>query len=138
MKILLAVDDSEYSTAAVNEVAQRTWPRRSTLRILKVIEQFPIGVEPWVGESEGLDQIDAELKRRASRLIKKITEQFKKKDLTVQSVIRNGSAASEIVAEAERWAADLIVVGSHGYNAIKRLFFGSVALSVVSHAPLFS
>ena len=90
MKILLAVDDSEYSTAAVNEVAQRTWPRRSTLRILKVIEPFPIGVEPWVGESEGLDQIDAELKRRASRLIKKITEQFKKKDLTVQSVIRNG------------------------------------------------
>jgi nucleotide-binding universal stress UspA family protein len=135
MRILLAVDDSEYSTAAVNEVAKRPWPGRSMVKILNVVEPVPIGVEPWVGEIESLDQIEAELKTRASRLIKKITERLKKKDLRVQSVIRNGSAASEIVGEAEEWPADLIVVGSHGYNAIKRLFLGSVALSVITHAP---
>jgi nucleotide-binding universal stress UspA family protein len=100
-----------------------------------VVEPFPIGVEPWVGQSESLDQIDAELKRRASRLIKKITERLKKQDLRVQSAIRHGGAASEIVKEAERWAADLIVVGSHGYKPIERFFLGSVALSVVSHSP---
>jgi nucleotide-binding universal stress UspA family protein len=105
------------------------------VRILKVVEPFQIGVEPWVGQSKGLDQIDVELKRRASHLIKKITERLKKKDLRVQSAIRHDGAASEIVEEAKRWAADLIVVGSHGYNAIERLFFGRVALSGVSHSP---
>ena len=30
---------------------------------------------------------------------------------------------------------DLIVVGSHGYSGIKRWLLGSVAQSVVSHAP---
>jgi len=83
-----------------------------------------------------LDQIDVELKRRASHLIKKITERLKKQDLRVhQSAIRHDGVAPEIVEEAKRWAADLIVVGSHGYNAIERLFLGSVALSVVSHSP---
>ena len=84
---------------------------RPTLRILKVVEPFPIGVEPWVGQSKGLDQIDVELKRHASHLIKKITERLKKQDLRVQSAIRHDGAASEIVKEAKRWAADLIVVG---------------------------
>ena len=32
-------------------------------------------------------------------------------------------------------SADLIVLGSHGYTGIKRFLLGSVALSVVSHAP---
>jgi len=135
MKILLAVDDSEYSTAAVNEVAKRPWPGSSSVKILKVVEPLPLGVEPWVGGSEGLDELDTELKKRANSLIKKTIERLKKNDLKVQSVIRHGSAASKIVEEAESWAADLIVVGSHGYSAIERLFLGSVAMSVVSHAP---
>ena len=36
---------------------------------------------------------------------------------------------------AEEWSADLVVVGSHGYTGLKRLLLGSVAQSVVSHAP---
>ena len=135
MKILLAVDDSEYSIAAVNEVAKRPFPGGSTVKILKVVEPIPIGVEPWIGGREGLDELDSELKKRAGSLIKKTSERLKKNDLKVESVIRYGSAASEIVEEAERWDADLVVVGSHGYNAIERFFLGSVAMSVVSHAP---
>jgi len=42
---------------------------------------------------------------------------------------------SVIVDEAENWKADLIVVGSHGYTGIKKWLLGSVAQSVVSHAP---
>ena len=40
-----------------------------------------------------------------------------------------------IVDEAKDWPADLIVVGSHGYSGVKRWLLGSVAQSVVSHAP---
>ena len=65
----------------------------------------------------------------------KSVERLKKTVVRAQSVLRTGSAASEIVDEAEKWPADLIVLGSHGYGAPKRLFLGSVALSVVSHAP---
>lgn len=136
MKILLALDESEYSKAAITEVGKRSWPTRSTVRVLTVVEPFPqMAIDPWYGGRESLDQIDTELKKRAGNLTKKTVEKLKTKGLKAESVIRTGRAAAEIVDEASRWGADLIILGSHGYGAIKRLLLGSVALSVVTHAP---
>ena len=49
--------------------------------------------------------------------------------------MRDGDPRTVIVDEAKEWSADLIVMGSHGYTGLKRLLLGSVAHSVVSHAP---
>ena len=38
MKILLAVDGSEHSAAAVEEVASRPWPPETTVRVLSAVE----------------------------------------------------------------------------------------------------
>jgi nucleotide-binding universal stress UspA family protein len=40
-----------------------------------------------------------------------------------------------IVEEAEKWGADLIVLGSHGYGPMSRFLLGSVAHAVALHAP---
>jgi len=136
VKILLPVDDSEYSNAAVSEVAKRPWPRGTTVRVLTVIEPFPpIAIEPWYGGRESIVQIDKEMKKRAQDLLKKTAGSLKKKGIKTQSVFLEGDARSVIVHEAEKWKADLIVLGSHGYTGIKRLLLGSVASFVVSHAP---
>jgi nucleotide-binding universal stress UspA family protein len=136
MKILLAVDSSEYSATAIQEVANHPWPARSTVRVLSVVEPYPaIAVEPWYGGRESLETLDREMKRRANNLTKKTVDRLKAKELKVEAVIRTGDPASEIVDEAREWSADLIVVGSHGYTGVKRFILGSVALSVVSHAP---
>jgi nucleotide-binding universal stress UspA family protein len=55
--------------------------------------------------------------------------------LAIDKSVREGDPRHEIVDEAKRWPADLIVVGSHGYTGWKRWLLGSVAQSVVSHAP---
>lgn len=136
MKILLAVDDSEYSNAAVREVAKRPWPRGTSVRVLTVVEPFPpIAIEPWYGGRESLVNIDKEMKKRAQDLLKKTAASLKKMRIKTQSVVLEGDARFVIVHEAEKWKADLIVMGSHGYTGIKRLLLGSVASSVVSHAP---
>jgi len=46
MRILLATDGSEYSEAAVGEIAERPFPRGREVRILSVSElpSFPIAV----------------------------------------------------------------------------------------------
>jgi nucleotide-binding universal stress UspA family protein len=49
--------------------------------------------------------------------------------------VRTGDPAYEIVREAEEWQADLIVVGTHGRRGARRVFLGSVAETVLRHAP---
>jgi nucleotide-binding universal stress UspA family protein len=136
MKILLAVDESEYSAVATKEIAKRPWPRGTTVRVLTVVEPFPpIAIEPWYGGHESLVRMDKELRKRAQDLTKRTAETLKKKGMKTQVVVLEGDARSSIVDEAKKWGADLIVLGSHGYTGIKRFLLGSVASSVVSHAP---
>lgn len=136
MKILLAIDDSEYSAVAVKEVAKRPWPKGTIVRVLTVVEPFPaLAMEPWYGARESLEGIDDAGKKRARELTKKAADTLKEAGIKTQSTIRHGDPRSEIVDEAEESKADLIVMGSHGFTGIKRWLLGSVASSVVSHAP---
>lgn len=49
MKILLAVDGSSYSQAAVEEVARRPWPSRTSIKVLSASElRLDPMAEPWI------------------------------------------------------------------------------------------
>jgi nucleotide-binding universal stress UspA family protein len=50
------------------------------------------------------------------------------------TVLLDGNPAHEIVEEAERWGADLVVVGSHGRRGLARLALGSVSRQIVHRA----
>lgn len=52
-----------------------------------------------------------------------------------ETFMREGSPAQEIVATANDWHADLIVVGTHGRGGLGRLVLGSVAEHVLREAP---
>ena len=43
--------------------------------------------------------------------------------------------ARAILDEAKEWGAELIVVGSHDRSRVERFLMGSIAESVVKHAP---
>jgi nucleotide-binding universal stress UspA family protein len=54
-------------------------------------------------------------------------------EITMEIV--EGSPKRVILDEAERWGADLIVVGSHGRRGLQRFLLGSVSQAVALHAP---
>ena len=54
---------------------------------------------------------------------------------SIDVAVRKGDPAAEIVAEAEAWKADLLVLGTHGRRGMERLLVGSVAEAVVRNAP---
>jgi nucleotide-binding universal stress UspA family protein len=136
MKILLPVDDSEFSSAATTEVAKRQWPKGTIVRVLSVIEPIPPpAAELWYDASGMTDRLEKQLRDRTVALTKKSADKLSKNKVKVESVVRKGDARSMIIDEAKKWSADLIVMGSHGYTGLKRLLLGSVALFVVSHAP---
>lgn len=53
----------------------------------------------------------------------------------VDVVVRIGRAYSEITDTARAMAADLIVVGTHGFNGVESMLMWSTAERVVRHAP---
>jgi nucleotide-binding universal stress UspA family protein len=136
MKILLAIDGSPCSDAAVAEVARRPWPQGSALKVLNVQETpMPPTPETWAISASYFEEIEAALKKQGQRTIDNALQKLKtNKTLSLSSLLVFGSPRPVVLDEAESWGADLIVVGSHGYSAWKRFLLGSVSQAVVSHA----
>jgi nucleotide-binding universal stress UspA family protein len=55
--------------------------------------------------------------------------------LVARGMMKRGDPRIVLEETARSEQADLVVVGSHGRSGIKRLFLGSVASHVVTHAP---
>jgi len=53
----------------------------------------------------------------------------------IETVIRDGEAAYEIVAVAREKQADLVVMSTHHYSAMGKLFMGSVTDRVTKKSP---
>jgi nucleotide-binding universal stress UspA family protein len=81
------------------------------------------------------EEIEAALRKQGQNLIDKALQKLRtNKAFELSSLSVLGSPRPVVLDEAESWGADLIVVGSHGYNALKRFLMGSVSQAVVSHA----
>src|SRR5688572_25251356 len=109
MKVLLAIDSSEYSAQAIKEVAKRPWPPKTIVRVLSVVEPVPPpAAELWYDASRSIERVQQEMRKRATQLTQKASESLKKKGLKIESAVREGDARSLIVDEIRKWSADLI------------------------------
>jgi nucleotide-binding universal stress UspA family protein len=138
MKVLLAIDHSHHSDAAVAEVARRPWPAGTEVKILTVIHPtIPVFPDPaFTIVAIHVEQAE-ELRHQAPILLGNACEQIRHGAPNVSVIVRvvEGVPKDEIVQEASEWGADLIVVGSHGYGRVRSVLLGSVARSVLTEAP---
>ena len=138
MKVLLAIDGSPHSQAAIAAVTRRPWPKGTAVEILTVLHS-PTTV--MIDVALGLPAVDAEQideqRRQASTLLDGAGKQIARAapEVTVTTRILEGNPKDVIVEEARTWNADLIVLGSHGYGRFRRMVLGSVAGAVVANAP---
>jgi nucleotide-binding universal stress UspA family protein len=138
MKILLAIDGSSFSDAAVAEVARKPWPPASEVKIISVAElpTLPVVEASAIGGSY-LDEIEKAAQEQAQAVVNRAAGEIRGRqgdNLRVTTEVIVGYPRSVITNQAEEWGADLIVVGSHGYRGLTKLWLGSVSQSVASHA----
>jgi nucleotide-binding universal stress UspA family protein len=138
MKILIATDGSDYSKAAVNSVAERPWPQGSEVKIISAMNvPFAPTTEGWVMPDSYYSELDRVAREQAEAAVKDAVERIesgKASGLEIITKIISGSAGEVILDEAERWNADMIVLGSHGYSGWQRFLLGSVSHAVATHA----
>ncbi|HWW74285.1 MAG TPA: universal stress protein [Pyrinomonadaceae bacterium] len=139
MKILLAIDGSPCSDAAVAEVARRPWPDDSQVRVISVVEPpGALTAEPYMGLGGYFEEVERLKRQQAEEVVAAAAELLRggagTAALGVATDVMTGAPKRTIVEEAEAWGADLIVVGSHGYHTWERMLLGSVSQSVAAHA----
>ncbi|HEX4949938.1 MAG TPA: universal stress protein [Blastocatellia bacterium] len=138
MKILLAVDGSAYSDAAVQSVANRPWPAGTVIKVFSAIElPFVPTTETWALPDSYYVELEKSGEEKARAALQKAVNTLRERQgmvLEITTEMHIGQAQSLILDEAEKWGADLIVLGSHGYRGFKRFLLGSVSQSVAAHA----
>lgn len=137
VRIVIGVDGSDASAAAVREVASRNWPLMSEVRVIAVTDPLSPGlignlippVRDFVNESNQEDR------DWLKELLHKSYEEFKTSNLKVSTEILEGDPRRDLVETAEAWGADCIFVGSIGFNnRFERFVLGSVSATIAARA----
>ncbi len=140
MKILLATDGTKCSDDAVKMISKFSFSQDDSLKIISVIDMaLPLSVDIYGGFLPPNIELEKAVKENADKILAETSEKVKNflklnpSQISTEALF--GSPESRIVETAEEMKADIIIVGSHGYNSWERLLLGSVSDSVVHHAP---
>jgi nucleotide-binding universal stress UspA family protein len=130
MKILVPVDGSEYSRAALEFVASRSTliGTEPQVDVINVQLAVPARAARIVGKSALTEYYTDE----SDKALKPALRRLAKAGLTASAHYLVGHPGEEISAAAVRDKVDLIVMGSHGRSALKGLLFGSVTNNVLA------
>lgn len=129
MKILVALDDSEFAQKALEAAFRLAKSEPSILYLLSVV--------PQLGAIDEMSpRITEKLKTEADRVLNAAAKRAQQEDIRSETRLEQGvSPADNIIGLAQEHAVDLIVVGHRGRSNLERFLLGSVALRTVSHAP---
>ena len=133
-KILVATDGSKVARKAVSyavELARQLDASVILLEVIDLVNLVAAGANPAMMPSKIMMETKDLLNHAASTRLDQIMTDFKKRGLRIRKIVRSGSAEDEIVKEAKKSKADLIVLGSHGRSALKAAVLGSVAYGVI-------
>ena len=127
-RILVPLDGSECAENILPKVEKLATELKASIALLRVAyaHTFP-GVDPT--ESE------VAVVREAEGYLRGVEEKLKAKGFKVDTHVRYGSEAEEILDHASQKDIDLVAMSTHGRGGVERWLLGSVAEKVLRHSP---
>ena len=136
-KILVPIDGSPTSKRGLTEAIRLAKHHKSRLRLIHVVGFF-ISTPKLAGRPR-LGDVQKFLRESGRRILKQAVARARKGGVAADALmveIVAGSVASEIVKQARKWRAEIIVIGTHGRRGARRLVMGSDAEAVVRTSPV--
>ncbi len=132
VRIVIALDGSPGSFAAVDRVASGLWPQGSEVRIISAAGHYaPPGVGRFVEPGRIAGEADPSERIWLEGQAEEALRRLRKLDLPVSSHVLAGNARIVVAEEAARWAADCIFLGAGGGFGPR---LGSTAAAVAARA----
>lgn len=136
-RILVPVDGSNISANGLLEAIKLAKGGRAKVMLLHVVEEYSAFAAPEVGVdvSPLLEAMLGAGRKTLARIERKARSAgVRPESVLVENV--GGRVADEIVWQAKRWRADLIVIGTHGRRGLQRALLGSDAELVARYSPV--
>lgn len=135
-RILVAVDFSADSNAALTYALELARPLTASIELLHVVET-PLAAGMWASEiyTAEIAGLQVNLVRDAENQMRQTIRALDHGRVKVSGEVRTGRASSTIVDYARENAVDLIVMATHGRTGLARALMGSVAEAVTRTAP---
>lgn len=134
--ILLATDGSPSAAEAQRKAIELARALGGPLVVVSVAHlALPVAGYAGYGYSDIVAELKNEEHKRVEKLLAEVTETAESEGVSCSTVVADGYAVDEICRKADDYEAQLIVVGSHGWGAARRLFSGSVSTGLVHSAP---
>lgn len=130
MRILLAIDGSKDSRAAVAYLELLPLPPSTAIRIVTVA---PVPV--FAVDVTSVPELKGAVIDQAREVVDEVRTGLAERGFVIETDVGVGDPRTEIVRQAEEWKAELVVVGARGLGMVKRLLLGSVSDAVARHAP---
>lgn len=132
-RILVAYDGSQHAKRALDVAADLAKKYGAKLYVVEVVDTatilgFAVGPVPP-------DLIDS-MRERAKADLADAKAKAEAQGVAAETALLEGDPASSVIEYSERVGADLIVTGSRGLSAIKRVFMGSVSTGIVTRAKM--
>ena len=137
MKILVTVDLSESTPIVVKKAEEIAKPLSAKVWILHNAEPEPDVLE-FKADPQAAREARAEKFHHEHRQLQEIAERLRKAGVEATALLVHGAKVDIILKEASDLDVDLIVVGSHGRNAMYQLLMGSVSGEILrkSRCPI--
>ncbi len=134
-KILVPSDGSDTSRKAARFAYDLAALSGGSITLLTVINRNAFIGKPTIPPTETptriLEPLEDFMRQAAERELGELEKIGEQKGIKTNITIRYGHPVEEIIKEAEREKADLIVMGSHGKSALAAAFLGSVTFGVM-------
>jgi nucleotide-binding universal stress UspA family protein len=131
-RILVPVDFSEYSQAAIRYAEELAGRYEASLQLLHVVE---VPTYPYFYVPPEEEYVESR-KDRAGQALNELASEVLITPVSCSTHVRNGRAASEIVRFGEENDSDLLVITTHGLSGLDRLLMGSTAEEVLSRVSM--
>jgi len=135
MNTILAAIDSSGGSVLVASVAREFAKATRSRLVLVTVVPPPIVVPEAPLLATDMAEVAGESARVSARHLAKVHKRVAGRGVKVDQVQLSGPPVGQILALAKERAADYLVMGSHGHNAVYDLLVGSTTHGVLHDAP---